>query len=119
MRNSIRNVDRFALQDVEMHGQTIPKGGLVVVWLTAANRDPAVFDQPDEFRPDRQPNRHLAFGQGAHMCLGSALARMETQITAEAILRHTSSIDLPEPAVFGRNANFDNVIRQTARFVGA
>ncbi|MDH5529498.1 MAG: cytochrome P450 [Paracoccaceae bacterium] len=116
MRNSIRNVDRFALQDVTMHGQTIPKGALVVVWLTAANCDPAVFDDPDSFRPDRQPNRHLAFGQGAHMCLGSALARMETQIAADAILSRTARIDLPEPPHLGRNANFDNVTRQIARF---
>ncbi len=64
MRNSIRNIDRFALDDIEMHGVSIPKGGRVVVWLTAANRDPQVFDAPDDFRPDRTPNRHLAFGQG-------------------------------------------------------
>lgn len=116
MRNSIRNVDRFALQDVEMHGVTIPKGARVVVWLTAANRDPAVFAEPDAFRPDRSPNRHLAFGQGAHMCLGAALARMETQVAARAILTRSGRIELTAAPQFGVNANFDNVTRQMVRF---
>lgn len=119
LRNSIRNVDRFALHDVEMHGVTIPKGGLVVVWLSAANRDPGAFDDPDRFDPARSPNRHLAFGQGAHMCLGSALARMETRIAAEAILTRTRSVELTGQAELGRNANFDNVTRQMARFHAA
>ncbi|WP_052249022.1 cytochrome P450 [Leisingera sp. ANG-Vp] len=116
MRNSIRNIDRFALQDVEMHGVTIPKGARVVVWLTAANRDPRVFSDPDLFQPDRSPNRHLAFGQGAHMCLGAALARMETQAAARAILTRTRRITLTRPAELGVNANFDNVTRQMVRF---
>ena len=116
MRNSIRNIDRFALQDVEMHGVTIPKGARVVVWLTAANRDPAVFDNPDDFKPDRSPNRHLAFGQGAHMCLGAAMARMETRIAAHAILTRTSRVELTAPPQLGVNANFDNVTRQMLRF---
>lgn len=118
MRNSIRNIDRFALQDMEMHGVTIPKGGRVVVWLTAANRDPQVFDAPDDFQPDRTPNRHLAFGQGMHMCLGASLARLETRIAARAILTQTSAIELTGPAEPGVNANFDNVTRQMVRFYG-
>lgn len=118
MRNSIRNIDRFALEDIEMHGVTIPKGGRVVVWLTAANRDPQVFDAPDDFQPDRAPNRHLAFGQGMHMCLVASLARLETRIAARAILTQTSAIDLTGPAELGVNANFDNVTRQMVRFHG-
>lgn len=116
LRNSIRNVDRYATEDSEVGGVKIPKGGLVVVWLSAANRDPAHFDLPDTFLPDRAPNRHLAFGQGPHMCLGSALARMEVQITARAILEQTSKIELTSPANLGVNANFDNITRQMARF---
>ena len=116
MRNSIRNIDRFAMRDVTMRGVTIPKGGQVVVWLTAANRDPEVFDAPDDFIPDRSPNRHLAFSQGVHMCLGAPLARMEAQIAAEAIVRGTSAIDLTTPATIGQNANFDNVTRQMVHF---
>lgn len=116
MRNSIRNIDRFALEETTLSGVTIPKGGLVVVWLTAANRDPGQFDAPDDFRPDRTPNRHLGFGQGLHLCLGAPLARMETQIAARAILERTRAIDLTQPAELGINANFDNVIRQMVRF---
>ncbi|MEZ5912333.1 MAG: cytochrome P450 [Paracoccaceae bacterium] len=67
MRSSIRNIDRFATRDVAMHGVTIPAGGLVVVWLSAANRDPEVFDAPDDFRPERHPNPHLAFGHGLYL----------------------------------------------------
>ncbi len=116
MRNSVRNVDRVALRDVEMRGVTIPRGGLVVVWLSSANRDPEAFDQPDRFIADRSPNRHFGFGQGIHLCLGAPLARMEAQLVAEAITTRTSSIDLVKPAVIGHNANFDGVIRQIARF---
>jgi cytochrome P450 len=116
LRGSIRNVDRVALRDVEMRGVTIPKGGLVVVWLGSANRDPEVFEQPDKFIPDRSPNRHFGFGQGAHMCLGAPLARMEAQAVAQAIVSRTSKIELTTPAEIGGNANFDSVIRQNARF---
>ncbi len=117
MHNSIRNIDRFALEETVLSGVTIPKGGLVVVWLSAANRDPAQFDAPDSFRPERQPNRHLGFGQGPHMCLGAPLARMETRIAARAILERTGGIELTEPAELGTNANFDIVKRQMVRFL--
>ncbi|QGX96851.1 cytochrome P450 [Roseovarius faecimaris] len=116
LRNSIRNIDRFALEDVELSGVTIPKGGLVVVWLSAANRDPSVFEAPDAFRPDRTANRHLGFGLGMHMCLGAALARMEVQLAARAILEQTALVELTAPPVVAQNANFDNITRQMARF---
>ena len=117
LRSSIRNIDRFALRDTELEGVTIPAGGLVVVWLSAANRDPAAFDDPDDFKPDRQgPFRHMAFGQGIHLCLGAPLARMETQIAARAILEQTRSIELLGPPTLGVNANFDNITRQMAKF---
>lgn len=116
MRNSIRNIDRIATCDVEMHGVQIPKGGLVVVWLSAANRDPSVFPDPDKFIPDRSPNRHVGFGQGIHMCLGAPLARMETQLAAKAILERTASTSLEGAPVLGRNANFDIVTHQSVRF---
>lgn len=119
MRNSIRNIDRYALEDVDVAGVTIPKGGLMVVWLSAANRDPAQFKVPDSFRPDRQPNRHVGFGQGMHMCLGAALARMEVQLAARAILEQTRRIELTAPPVLGPNANFDSITRQMLRFCPA
>ncbi|MEE9427810.1 MAG: cytochrome P450 [Paracoccaceae bacterium] len=116
MRNSIRNVDRIATRDIEMRGVTIPKGGLVVVWLSAANRDPAAFEHPDSFIADRKPNRHMGFGQGIHLCLGAPLARMEAQIVGKAIIERISKIELTGPPILGPNANFDSITRQMARF---
>jgi cytochrome P450 len=73
-------VDRYATTDVELGGALISAGDLVHVSLTAANRDPVVFDEPDRFRIDPpRPPRHLAFAQGPHVCLGIHLARLEAR----------------------------------------
>ena len=116
LTSSIRNVDRVALRDVEMHGVFIPMGGLVVPWLTSANRDPEAFPNPDSFIPNRHPNRHFGFGQGPHLCLGAPLARMEAQLVAQAILTRTEKIELIGDMIRGKNANFDSIARQMARF---
>ena len=116
LTSSIRNVDRVALVDVEMHGVLIPKGGLVVPWLTSANRDPEAFADPDSFVPQRNPNRHFGFGQGPHLCLGMPLARMEAQIVAQAIATRADKIELIGDMTRGQNANFDSIARQMARF---
>ncbi|MCB2136330.1 MAG: cytochrome P450 [Rhodobacteraceae bacterium] len=124
LRNSIRNIDRYALEDVDVSGVRIPAGGLVVLWLTAGNRDPRAFPEPDRFDPerylpDRAANRHLAFGAGPHFCLGAPLARMETQIAVKAVLERTRGVEMTEPPSFGGNASFDNVTRQMARLLAA
>jgi cytochrome P450 len=79
--SALQLFERTAMEDVEVAsgGQSIvvEKGQKIAALLGAANRDPAVFDQPDEFRVDRDPNNHLAFGVGVHFCLGAPLARME------------------------------------------
>ena len=113
--SSIRNIDRFALTEMELHGVRIPEGALCVLWLAAGNRDPEVFDLPDDFIADRMPNRHLGFGGGVHFCLGAPLARMETQIAVRAILTRTRAIELIGAPRFGPNAGFNNVLRQMAR----
>lgn len=69
--------ERTATADVTIGDVTVRRGEKVAALLGAANRDPAVFDAPDEFRPTRDPNPHLAFGAGVHFCLGAPLARME------------------------------------------
>ena len=69
--------DRFALEDIDLKGETITKGSAVCLMLAAANRDPRRFDHPNDFDPDRPDNQHLSFGGGIHYCFGAALARLE------------------------------------------
>ncbi len=70
---------RFAMQDTEVAGQVIPRGSSVLFMLGAANRDPAVFPNPDRFDIARSAKHHVAFSHGAHYCLGASLARLELQ----------------------------------------
>jgi cytochrome P450 len=80
-------VDRYATVDAELAGAAIRKGDLVIVSLTAANRDPVIFADPDRFDLSRENARsHVAFAQGPHACIGSHLARLETQAALEAAL---------------------------------
>lgn len=75
--SALQLFERTATADVDLGTVTVRRGERVAVLLGAANRDPAVFVEPDMFRPDRDPNPHLAFGAGVHFCLGAPLARME------------------------------------------
>jgi vitamin D3 1,25-hydroxylase len=70
---------RFAAQDVEYAGVTIPAGAVVVLSLAGANRDPGRFDEPEQLKVDRDASGHVAFGHGLHHCLGAQLARIEGQ----------------------------------------
>ncbi len=80
-------VDRYATVDTELAGAAIRKGDLVIVSLTAANRDPATFPDPDRFDLARPNARsHVAFAQGPHACIGSHLARLETGAALDAAL---------------------------------
>ena len=86
--------ERWAREDVLAAGTLIPKGELVFPGLGSANRDPSQFNEPHVFNIDRSPNRHLAFGHGAHYCLGAPLARLEAQIAFTTLLRR-----LPRPVM--------------------
>ena len=80
-------VDRYATADVELAGASIRRGDLVIVSLTAANRDPAAYPDPDTFDLSRTNARsHLAFAQGPHACIGIHLARLETLSALDAAL---------------------------------
>ncbi len=91
---------RTATEDVQLDGTAIPKGTPVAVAIGGANRDPAVFDQPDRLIIDR-PNasRHLAFSLGIHGCLGQALARLEGRIAFEELTRRYPTLALTGPPV--------------------
>ncbi len=88
--------ERTATRDVVVHGVTVRQGQKVAALLGAANRDPAVFDEPDRFRADREPNPHLAFGAGIHFCLGAPLARMELQISVRTLLHRCGALQVVE-----------------------
>ena len=83
---------RRATRDVEIGGVTIPKDDRVLVLIASANHDEKAFDRAEEFVIDRDPNRHLGFGQGIHYCLGAPLARLETQIVLETLLPRIKSL---------------------------
>jgi cytochrome P450 len=75
--SALQLFERTATEQVEVGGVVVEPGQKIAVLLGSANRDPAVFEAPDEFVADREPNNHVAFGVGVHFCLGAPLARME------------------------------------------
>src|ERR687893_54975 len=78
--------ERYAREDVTLHGVTIPRGEMTLGVIGSANRDETVFETPDALDITREPNRHLSFGQGIHFCLGAPLARMEAQTAVNTLL---------------------------------
>ena len=85
---------RYAHEDVEVEGVTIRRGDCVLLSSAAANRDPSVFTDPDEFDPTRSPNIHLAFGHGVHFCVGASLARTELRIALSTLFRRIPTLRL-------------------------
>jgi cytochrome P450 len=78
---------RVAAADLEIGGYRIERGKHLILWLAAANRDPAQFPDPDRFDIHRTPGRHLAFGSGIHACFGGPLARLEGEIVFTTLTR--------------------------------
>ncbi len=85
-RSPLQWMMRTPRRDVELHGQTIPKGALVLTMIGSANRDPRQFAEPDRFDIARDPNPHIAFGHGVHFCLGAALSRLEARIALTGLM---------------------------------
>ncbi len=90
----IKNFNRRTVRDVELHDQTIPAGQNVLLLYPSANRDETVFDDPETFNIRRAPNDHVAFGFGAHLCLGHRLARAEILGMMDRILDRLPDIHL-------------------------
>jgi cytochrome P450 len=93
---------RRATRDVEIGGVTISEGDQLIALLCSANRDGSEFEEPDELKIDRSPNRHLSFGAGPHRCLGSHLARIELELVLEEIHKRIPDYSLvqDDPPLF-------------------
>ena len=90
------NMRRTAAEDTDLHGQTIRQGDQVLLMYASANRDESVFENPQRFDISRHPNPHLAFGIGAHFCMGANIARMELRCMFEAILTRLPELSRAE-----------------------
>jgi unspecific monooxygenase len=92
--SALQLFERTAVESVEVAGIVVEQGRKIAALLGAANRDPAVFENPDEFQPGRDPNPHLAFGAGIHFCLGAPLARVELVESLTHLLREMPGLRL-------------------------
>jgi cholest-4-en-3-one 26-monooxygenase len=88
---------RTPVADVELHGQRIRAGEHLCLFYGSANRDEAVFDEPFAFRVDRDPNLHIGFGIGEHVCLGAHLARLELQVLFRKLVERVEHFELTGP----------------------
>jgi cytochrome P450 len=99
---------RLMKDNTELAGKKLKKGEIVFQMLNAANRDPAYFTDPDKFDIQRQKNRHIAFGQGIHFCVGAALSRAESTIAVGTALKRFPNLrlvdDKPDWDVSKRNS---------------
>ncbi|MFI7130645.1 cytochrome P450 [Nonomuraea sp. NPDC050153] len=95
--NSGFGLPRYLKEETEVSGTVLPRGTTVICSMAAANRDESVFEAAPEMDLTRSPNPHLAFGSGAHSCLGQSLARTELQVVLEVLLRRLPTLELAVP----------------------
>ena len=96
----VKHFMRTATEDYDLRGKTIRKDDAVMLHYPSANRDEEVFDDPFTFRVDRAPNRHVAFGYGAHLCLGQALAKMEMRALYAELMSRLDEVELAGDPAF-------------------
>ncbi len=96
---AVQHFMRTAAEDVEVGGQQIKQGDWMMLNYVAANHDPDQFENPRDFDASRSPNRHMAFGAGAHQCLGLHLARLQIKVLFDTLLDRIEAVELAgEPA---------------------
>jgi len=100
----VQATDRLVVEEFEVEDRTLRPGQLVLVFLGAANRDPANHPDPDRLVLDRRNPRPLAFGHGAHHCVGAALTRLEASIVLPAFVRAFPHYTVDEPGVVWRRS---------------
>jgi cytochrome P450 len=101
-RSPVLSMSRFTKVDTQIGDQTIPAGQLVKLRIGSANRDETKFERADEFVIDRDPNEHVAFGNGIHFCLGAPLARLEALIGLRAVLERLPNLRVDPTATLER-----------------
>ena len=103
----VKNMCRTLTADTEFHGTELKAGEKIMLMFEAANFDETVFDDPDSFRIDRNPNSHMAFGFGTHFCMGNQLARLELKIMLTRVLQRMPDLRLADEGMLPlRPANF-------------
>ena len=107
---------RTAAADVEVGGQRIAKGDLLILFYPSANRDEDVFADPFRFDVGREPNEHIAFGIGEHFCLGANLARLELTAILAEVLRRLDAFELAGPIERARSIIVGGIKRMPVRF---
>jgi cytochrome P450 family 142 subfamily A polypeptide 1 len=103
----VKNMCRTLTADTDFHGTSLKEGEKIMLMFESANFDEDVFGDPDNFRIDRNPNNHLAFGFGTHFCLGNQLARLELKLMLSKVLQRLPDLRLADPSALPlRPANF-------------
>ena len=107
---------RTAIQDTELHGQKIREGDKVLLWFISGSRDDRQFENPNEAILSRNPNHHLAFGQGGpHVCLGMHLAKLELKVVLQELAARVSKLEAMEEPTWTRSNFICGVKKQMVR----
>jgi cytochrome P450 len=114
-----QNIYRTALHDYRVGDVTIPAGARILLCVGAANRDPRVFDEPDEFRVNRNPSQHIAFGFGVHLCIGAQLTRMEAQAVLRELVARVRRIEAVGEVTWSTSSLLRGPIRLPVRLTPA
>jgi len=112
----VQFIIRVVMEDAEFKGRRLRAGQKMMILVGAANRDPAVFPNPDSFDIERHPNRHVSFGQGPHFCVGAPLARLEAPIAINALLRRLPNLELETEELVWKNTVFRGLERLPVTF---